>query len=201
MDEENKFIHNLTRLVGPTNAVTIDSMLNTLLYIDKNSITEAQFIESSYLESIIDDEEFLTPIGSIRDLYNKYEKAIWNSDHSFLSLLHKKHKIAKAFLDNDVVKQQIKAVIETRKPVMENKAIWTTITNILELVQQFPHSNISRFLGPLLPKILQSVTHTDEVTDNNYDNDIDYYNNLHEELDKKWMKTDIQNFAKSNNLK
>ena len=37
MDEETKFIHNLTRLAGLTKAVTVDFMLDTLLYINKNS--------------------------------------------------------------------------------------------------------------------------------------------------------------------
>lgn len=181
MDEENKFIHNLIRLAGPTNAVTIDFMFDTLLYINKKSIVEAQFIESSYLECIFDDEEFLQQTGiqicSIQDLFNKYEDSNTNSDDCFLMLLHKKHKLARAFLDNEVVKQQIKNLIEARKETMENRAIWTIITNIFEITQQFPDSKFVRLLSPLLPKLLEAIPQISEVVESQRDRVTDACNN------------------------
>ena len=49
MDAEKSFQMNLLRLTGSTSAVTIDFMLETLIYINSNSVNEALFIEESYL--------------------------------------------------------------------------------------------------------------------------------------------------------
>ena len=156
MDEETKFIHNLVRLAGPTNAVTVDFMLDTLLYINKNSIVEAQFIEVPYLESMFDDQEFLQH-NNIQNLINNYEEAKRNSDDIFLTLLHQKHKLARMFLENEVIKKQIKDLIEVRKKLIENKLTEFTITNILQIVKYFPNSKVGQILQPLLPELMESI--------------------------------------------
>jgi hypothetical protein len=161
MDEENKFILNLTRLCGATNAVTLDFILETLVYINNNAVVEALFIEESYLVSIFDDEEFLQvgkiSICSVQFLINRYEESKRNSDDDFLVLLRQKHRTARAFLNDDAIKDSIRQVIESRKETIKHQATWTTINNIFGLLQHFPTASISRLLYPLLPQLTQSV--------------------------------------------
>lgn len=161
MDEEKKFLLNLTRLAGPTNAVTVDFMFETLVYINNNSVVEAQFIEANYLESIFDDDEFLQQGGiricSVQVLLARYEEAKRNPEDNFLTLLRQKHRVARRFLDDEVMKKQIKDLIEIRKGTMEHRAIWTTIANIFGLLQHFPRCNLGRILAPLLPQMMQTV--------------------------------------------
>lgn len=59
LDAERKFELNLKRLSGATNAVTVDFMLETIVFINNNAVVEAQFIEEAYLGVIFDDDEFL----------------------------------------------------------------------------------------------------------------------------------------------
>jgi hypothetical protein len=173
MDEEKKFMHNLTRLAGPINAVTVDSMFETLSYINSNAVLEAEFIEGTYLGSIFDDEEFLQQSGiricSVQILFSRYEEAKRNSDDVFLSLLRQKHRIARAFLDSDDVRRQIRELIEVRKGTMQHRAIWTTITNILGLLQHFPNCGIGRLLAPMLPQLLQTVQQLESGENTNHD--------------------------------
>ena len=59
MEEERVFIHNLTILGDTVHAVSFEIMVNTLMYISKNAVTEATFIRANYLGKLFDDEEFL----------------------------------------------------------------------------------------------------------------------------------------------
>jgi len=163
MEEEKKFVLNLTRLCGPTNAVTVDFMFETLSYINNNSVVEAQFIEAIYLGSIFDDDEFLQKSGiricSVQVLINRYEEAKRNPDDDFLPLLRNKHREAREFLNDEDVKNHIRTTIEVRNETMQNRAVWTTITTIFGLLQHFPKCNLGRLLSPLLPQMMENIQH------------------------------------------
>jgi hypothetical protein len=171
MEEEKKFVLNLTRLCGPTNSVTVDFMFETLSYINANAVVEAQFIEAIYLGNIFDDDDFLLRVGiqicSVEVLINRYEEAKRNQDGDFLTLLRKKHREAREFLNSEGVKQQIKATIEVRKSTMQNRAIWDTIANIFGLLQNFPQCNLGRLLAPLLPQMMEIVQQIANIDENN----------------------------------
>jgi hypothetical protein len=158
MEEEKTFLYHLTKLTGTTNAVTVDCMFMILRYIHTHAITEAHFLEAAYLDRLFKDEQYGIRICSVETLFHKYEEAIHNSDDVFLSLLRQKHRVARECLENEMMKQQIHKLLDIRKQTMEQHAIWTTITNILWLLQHFPHCTLGRFLLPLLPQLMQSVS-------------------------------------------
>lgn len=158
----------MTRLCGPTSSVTVEFIFETLVYINNNAVVDAFFIEENYLSVIFDDDEFLTQcrisICSVQFLLNKYEEARRVNDEAFLLRLSQKHREARAFLDNNEIKEGIKAVIENRKEVMENRAIWATITNILGLLQHFPRTALGRLLAPIVPQLTQTVPQLTNTT-------------------------------------
>ena len=161
MDEDKLFIHNLTRLRGTISAVSIDAMFDSLMYVAKNAVIEAQFVEENYLGCMFDDEEFLEEgkifICSLTCVINRYEEAKRNSDVNFLALLRKKHRQARQFLDNDATKERIGQLIDLRYATIENRAIWATIVNIFGLLQHFPRTAVGHLLAPLIPQLTEAV--------------------------------------------
>ena len=161
MEEERLFIHNLTILGDTVQAVSFEIMVNTLMYISKNAVTEATFIGANYLGKLFDDEEFLDQgkiyICELDCLVKRYDEAKRNSDGEFLTLLRRKHRQAREFLDNDSMKERIHNLIALRNASMEKRAIWSTFVNLFGLLQLFPTSAIGQFLAPQMPQLMQTV--------------------------------------------
>jgi hypothetical protein len=143
MDQEKKFILNLIRLSGCTDAITIDLMFDSLSYINSNPVTEAQFIEGAYLGCIFADDDFLKRadilVCSLQGLIHKYDDAKRSSNEEFFSLWRKKHNEADAFLLDMAVQVRIRQLIIARKRILAQSSL------------AYDHKH--RWVTPKLPRV------------------------------------------------
>jgi hypothetical protein len=161
LDEERKFVLNLTRLCGATNAVTVEYIIEAIIYINNHGIVEGQFIEENYLGSFFDDEEFLTrgdiSVCSVQSLKDRYDLAKSTNDIEFLTLLRTKHRETRVFLIDQQLKERIRHLIEKRRKAVEHGAVWTAVISICGVIEHFPNSSFGQFMAPLLPQMLLSL--------------------------------------------
>jgi hypothetical protein len=68
-DRDERFLLNLTRMAGDTNAVFPDHMMEFVVYLTNENVRELVFIESAYTSIIFNDEEFNFPSCSIEVLH------------------------------------------------------------------------------------------------------------------------------------
>ncbi len=161
MDAEKKFILNLTRLAGLTEAVSVDAIVETLAYISNNAVLEAQFLEECYLSVVFEDDDFIDQAGihvcSVSNFINRVHEAIKANDGVFLGLLRSVHRRAREFLRRPEIKQRIQDLIIERQESLESKAIWNAITALVAVVQNFPRNYHARLFADFMPRITERL--------------------------------------------
>ena len=156
-DDEGKFQYNLCCLEGKTEAISIDTMFETLLFIEKHSIDKASFILEEYLGAIFENDEFITysniHICSLSRLITRYEEAMRCSDSKFLMKLRKAHRAARDFLRYPEIKDKICSLVAERKQSNENKAVCNAVIAVLAVVQNYSNTYHASVFAEIMPRI------------------------------------------------
>ena len=85
----------------------------------------------------------------------RYEEAKEGSDIAFLSGLRTKHREARAFLDNDDIKNEIKKVIRDRESDREWKAFSKILVSCIDYVRFFRNRRPNAFdiVSQFIPRL------------------------------------------------
>ena len=100
MENERKFIYNLRCLKGRADAVSIDTMLETLLYIGNNSVDSGHFLTEEYLSVVYGNDELISSgvyVCSLERLVTRYREACQSNDAEFLNRIRVVHREARAY--------------------------------------------------------------------------------------------------------
>ena len=165
LKEEKDFQANLLRLAGVTSAVTVEHMLQTLIYITNQNIEDALVIEQSYLGNLFNNEEFIgvcCPVSSLDHLVACFQLAKRENNVELLRQFDSAHRIARQFLDDPEIKKFIQELVARRKNDMYFKACWETFQAMLDLIQQFPRGN---FALNLLERLSALITALPQLED------------------------------------
>lgn len=65
MGREEKFIGNLYRMAGRTDAVTLDTMMEFCVHLHNENISDLQSIEQDYTAELLNDEDLDVVIYSM----------------------------------------------------------------------------------------------------------------------------------------
>ena len=155
--DERKYQYNLCCLGGKTEAISIDTMFQTLLYIEKHSVDSASFILEEYLGVIFEIDEFISysniHICSLSRLITRYEQAMRCSDSKFLMKLRKPHRVARDFLRYPEIKDKSSSLVAERKHSYENKAVCNAVIAVLAVVQNYPNTYHAGVFAEMMPRI------------------------------------------------
>ena len=169
MSAEKGFQLNLQRMMGRTDAVSVDNMFECLVYINNNIVSELLFIEQGYLASIFNDEDFLVKgkvnVCSVQVLVNRYEQAKKEHDDEFLSLLRIAHREARKFLDDVGVKDTVKAILEKRKAMMEYQAYMNILSSVINFMLDFGYNrDLNAIFSDVLLRLSAGVSQIEGIS-------------------------------------
>jgi hypothetical protein len=165
---ERSFQINLERMMGRTDAITVDHMLECIVFINNNAVSELLFIEQGYLGSIFNNEEFLVKgkvnICSIQILVNRYEQAKKDNDIEFLNLFRIAHREARMFLDDVGVKNTLRTLLEKRRATVEYQAYMNIVSSIATFMRDFGYNKmITTMFSEFLSQLSAGVRHIEGI--------------------------------------
>jgi hypothetical protein len=150
---------NLERMMGRTDAITVDHMLECIVFINNNAVSELLFIEQGYLGSIFNNEEFLVKgqvdICSVQILVNRFEQAKKDNDREFLSLFRIAHREARKFLDDEGVKSTLKSLLGKRRAMVEYQAYMNIVSSVANFMCDFGYN---KMLNTMFSDFLQQLS-------------------------------------------
>lgn len=169
MEQENSFIHKMDELAGDTRAVGIDTMLEVILYIKKNNVTEANFIPEAYLGEIFENDVFLNQANihacTFDLVVNRFVEAKEKELVQVLAAFRQAHRVARQFLVSENTKDKIRKVIRERKSSIEQKAVWNLIIQTIQVIQSFPTNMHARIFSEIMPRLTSTLPSLPAIQD------------------------------------
>jgi len=160
LKDEKDFQVNLLRLAGETSSVTVEHMLQTLIYITNQNVEEALVIEQSYLGNLFNNEEFngvCCPVSSLDHVVACFQLAKRDDNVELLRQFDAAHRVARRFLDDPEIKKLSQQLASRRKNDMYFKVCWKTFETMLDLVQMFPRGNFTLHLVKHLSALMTAL--------------------------------------------
>ena len=155
---DDKFKLTLRRLSGDTSGVTIDDIIEFLVFVQKYGVNDLSFVEEAYKASIFSDDEFLVSSGiivcSVEQFIEVWEVAKQKKDVIVLKLFRDAHRKARSFLLSPEIKQRIaNSIIQ-----IDQKVLHRDYYDLLSLSVRFAREHIKNvateyLIGQFIPSL------------------------------------------------